>query len=73
MKKVNPKLLIVYLFVLLSMTFSVWQLGISSAHANQPSSSGTCCQTSQECPGTSLCNPPGDLMPCEPAARGYCK
>ena len=73
MKKVNPKLMIVYLFVLLSMTFSVWQLGTPAVFANN-GGSGECCDTSSQCDAQKLCyDPVSPLRDCSPDKVGYCR
>ena len=75
MKKINPKLLVVYLFVLLSMTFSVWQLGVPSAFANEPEDiAGVCCDVSSDCSGSKICYDPwGGERNCSRRRVGYCK
>ena len=75
MKKVNPKLMIVYLFVMLSMTFSVQQLGIPSVFANE-GGEGSCCTTSSTCgtDTTITCKDPAmGERACSPSDTGYCR
>ena len=62
--------------VLYSVAISVLSVGgwlatgpLPAAHA-----SGTCCDTSEDCPGQLLCyNPSGGLAPCSVKKPNYCQ
>ena len=77
MKKMKP-FIVVFVFVILAMGYSLGQLTYTSVTAEEEA--GVCCGSAMDCPGTQICTRPPNSAPCciiaqHPGCKGesYCK